>query len=360
MERFHCKTKLISGAGSIAALGMMQIGRLFVVTDPFFRKNGQADRIAALANAEKTEFFDKVAPDPSVELVAQATAQMRALSPDTVLALGGGSAMDCAKAAVYFSGQSVRLIAVPTTSGSGSEVTDFAILTHDKVKHPLVDKRLIPDVAILDGDLVRELPASLVADTGFDALSHTLEAYVAKNAGAVSDALAADAFCTVYAALPASFSGNTQVRQKLHTASAMAGIAFSTAGLGVCHAMSHALGGMFHVPHGRLNAILLPSVIACNAHFAGEKYAKLARLSGIGGSVETIAVRNLIHALVRLRRELHLPETLAQASVEPSQVRAQTKTLVQTVLSDPCCASNPVTVEDFMVRKILDEVTGRV
>ena len=268
MESFSCKTKIIAGAGAISALEAMKPRRLLLVTDPFFAKNGTAGRIAAASGAAETEIFDRVAPDPSVELAAEGTARVRAFQPDVIVALGGGSAMDCGKAFSWFAGVKVKLVAIPTTSGSGSEVTDFAILTHDQVKHPLVDPRLRPDVAILDSDLLAELPPPLVADAGFDVLAHAVEGYVAKNAGAVTDALAKDAFSACFASLPASFAGRQEVRLRVHVAATMAGMAFTQAGLGLCHAMSHSLGGLFHVPHGRLNAILLPAVIGTNAHVA--------------------------------------------------------------------------------------------
>ncbi len=360
LEQFQCKTRIISGPGAVAALGELGIRRLLLVTDPYFMKNGTASRVAALAKAEKTELFDKIAPDPGVELVAQGTAAVRALEPDAIVALGGGSAIDCAKAMAYFGGGKLRLIAIPTTSGSGSEVTDFAIITHNSIKRPLVDERLQPDVAILDSDLLQELPPKLVADTGFDVLCHALEAYVATGAGAISDALAQEAFATAYAALPASYGGNRAVRGRIHTAATMAGMAFSQAGLGVCHALAHSLGGLFHLPHGRLNAILLPAVVGCNAHAAAAKYAHLARSAGLGGSADTVAVRNLKNGLVRLRRELGLPQTLLQAGIDPRQVWHQSKSIVESTLADPCCKSNPLPVEDFMVRRILEEVTGHV
>lgn len=268
--------------------------------------------------------------------------------------------MDCAKAMLYFSGLEAKLAAIPTTSGSGSEVTDFAVLTHDGIKHPLVDPRLAPDIAILDDELLQELPKSLIADAGFDVLAHALEGYVGKNATAVTDALAKDAFCSAFAALPASFAGDQNVRLKVHMAATMAGMAFTQSGLGLCHAMAHGLGGMFHVAHGRLNAVLLPAVIGCNAHMAGAKYANLARAAGLGGSADTVAVRNLKNALIRLRKELNLPETLAQAGVRPADVRRNTPELIKAVLADPCCDTNPIKVEDFMVRQVLEEVTGRV
>ena len=143
-------------------------------------------------------------------------------------------------------------------------------------------------------------------------------------------------------------------------AATMAGMAFTQAGLGLCHAMAHSLGGLFHIPHGRLNAILLPSVVASNAHVAGKKYADLARSAGMGGSADAIAVRNLKNNLIRLRRELKLPETLAQAGVAPSDVWSATGEIVAATLADPCCKTNPMVVEDFQVRRILEEVTGRV
>ena len=360
MENFFCKTKIISGPGAVAALKDMNIQRLLLVTDPFFLKNGTAQRIADLTCAREKQIFDKIQPDPSVELAAEGTALVQSFQPDALVVLGGGSAMDCGKAMAYFSGQRPKLIAIPTTSGSGSEVTNFAILTHGQVKHPLVDDKLQPDVAILDGELLQQLPPKLIADTGFDVLCHALETYAAKGAGAISDALAADAFCKVFSLLPASFAGKTAVRQAVHEAATMAGMAFSQAGLGLCHAMAHSLGGVFHLPHGRLNAILLPSVITCNGAVASFKYANLARMAGLGGSADTIALRNLKNALIGLRKQLQIPSTLAQAGIDPREVRGKADAIIKAALEDPCCESNPVQVTESMVRSVLEEVTGRV
>ena len=360
MKEFYSSTRIFSGKGAVSALKDLKIRRLFLVTDPYFAKNGTAQSIAQTANAQAAEIFDDVQPDPSVSLAAKGTARVKAFQPDAIVALGGGSAMDCAKAMAYFSGSNAKLIAIPTTSGSGSEVTDFAILTHESVKHPLVDPRLRPEIAILDDDLLQKLPPSLVADAGFDVLAHALEAFVATNASPFTDALAKDAFCAAFAALPASFAGHTDVRLKMHIAATMAGMAFTQAGLGLCHAMAHTLGGMFHIPHGRLNAILLPAVINCNAHSAGKKYATIARAAGLGGSADTLALRNLKNGLIRLQTELKLPGTLAQAGVDPRQVWYGMDAIVKSTLADPCCETNPIRVEDFMVRQILEEVTGRV
>ena len=359
MEVFSCKTVIYAGAGAVSVLKDFGAKRVFLVTDPFFAKNGTAQRVAAAAQAEAVEIFDGVKPDPSVELAAAGTAKLKAFAPDLVVALGGGSAMDCAKAMAYFGKGDYKLVAIPTTSGSGSEVTDFAILTHENVKHPLVDSRLRPDGAILDSDLLQELPPSLVADAGFDVLAHALEACAATGAGPMTDLLAREAFSTAYANLPASFAGRTDVRLKIHRAATLAGLSFTQAGLGLCHAMSHALGGMFHVPHGRLNAILLPSVVGVNAQAVGHKYAELARAAGFSGSAEQIAVRNLKNGLIRLRKELGLPETLAKAGIDPREIWRRGGEIVEATLAAPCCKTNPIAVEDFLVRRILEEVTGR-
>ena len=358
MERFVCGTRIISGIGATESLRELGAKRVLVVTDPFFYDNGTAAKVGELTGAETVEIFHQVAPDPDLELAAVGTAKVRAFQPDLLVALGGGSAMDCAKAMKYFSGSKAVFAAIPTTSGSGSEVTDFAILTHDGVKHPLVDGSLRPDVAILDGVFLEKLPRGLIADSGFDVLSHALEALAATGAGAITDALAGEAFCTAFGKLPRSYNGDAAVRPEIHMAATMAGMAFTQAGLGLCHAMAHALGGVFHVPHGRINAILLPAVLEANAPAVGHKYAALARMAGLGGSVDTIGIRNLKNGLVRLRRELGLPETLTQAGVNTAELRQKRASVVAAAVADPCCKTNPVAVDAALVRRVLDAVAG--
>lgn len=357
MQTFSCKTKIILGPGACAHLKTLGAKRVFLVTDEYFSKNGLAERLAKSAGPEY-EIFDQVTPDPSAALAAQGTAKLRDFAPDLVIALGGGSPMDCAKAMVYFSGMNAPFVAIPTTSGSGSEVTDFAILTHEGVKHPLVDPRLAPDIAILDSDLLQELPRSLIADAGFDVLAHALEAIAAANATPITDALACSAFASGFAALPASFAGDKSRRLAVHTAATMAAMAFSSAGLGLCHALSHALGGAFHIPHGRLNAILLPAVLECNAAACRPKYAALARQAGLAGSSDTIAMRSLLGGLKRLRRELHLPANLSEAGVSPAAFRRMLGSVTTAALADPCCKTNPVEPTERICRSILEEVMG--
>ena len=353
MEHFSCKTEIVAGSGAIARLADLRAKRLLLVTDPFFQKNGTAQTVARAAKAESVEIFDQVVPDPTVELAAAGTARVKDFRPDLIVALGGGSAMDCAKAMAYFGGGNYTFAAIPTTSGSGSEVTDFAILTHNGVKHPLVDEKLRPDLAILDSELLQELPKGLIADSGFDVLSHALEACCAGNRGSVTDALARESFRMAFQFLPRSYAGDKSVRLEVHKAASMAGLAFTQAGLGLCHAISHALGGAFHVPHGRLNAILLPAVLECNAPAALGDYAAVARAAGISASSDVMALRGLKNGLIRLRQELDLPQTLAQAGVDVRKLREQEQKIVEAALADPCCETNPVKPEAHMVRQIL-------
>ena len=347
MQEFHCKTRIIAGVDALDWLNGRTCRQLLVVADPFFAQSGWAEKIANRVQAEKRDYFTKVKPDPTVELAAEGTALMRQTKPDLLIALGGGSSMDTAKAMVYFAGEGVTFVAIPTTSGSGSEVTNFSVLTHGDGKYPLIDSRLQPDVAILAAELVEKLPSSLVADGGFDVLSHALESVAATKADPISRALAGSAFAAAFTHLPASYRGDTRVRGRIHLASTMAGMAFSQAGLGMCHALSHSLGGVFHLSHGKLNAILLPEVISCNAAVAGEQYGKLARMAGLGSSADSIGVRNLRNGLIRLRKELGLPGSLQEAGISQRQLWHHCDQIVEAALKDPCMETNPLRGEPF-------------
>lgn len=357
MNRFFCPTAIVTAPAGMA-LAQLQPKRLLLVADPYFVKTGAAENLLQQTGAQATMVFSDVSPDPGVELAAKGTAALRKLQPDTVAALGGGSTIDLAKAMVYFSNLPVQFAAIPTTSGSGSEVTDFSILTHDGVKHPLVDDALRPNVAILDEAFLQKLPPALIAETGFDLISHAVEAFVAAGASPVTDALAKDAFSTALRYLEDSYRGDIGLRLPLHQAACMAGMAFSGAGLGLCHAMSHSLGGLFHISHGRLNAILLPAVIRQNAFAAGNKYALLARQSGLPGAADALALKNLTNALIRLRKKLDLPATLKEAGVDRVLLQQKKAELIRSVLEDPCCAGNPVPVTKPLILTVLEEVQG--
>lgn len=314
---------------------------VLIVTDRFFAESGIAQQIGARIPGASVTIFSDVTPDPSTALIARGAAVYQQCRPDVLIALGGGSPIDCAKAILYLQNERPFFIAVPTTSGTGSEATSFSIVTHDGVKKPIVDQALLPDWAILDPALLQKLPKSLIADAGMDVLSHDLEALAANGATAFSDALAHESFRLCFEQLHASYTGDVSVRASIHEAAAMAGIAFDHAGLGVCHALSHALGGRFHVAHGRLNAILLPPVLEFNSTSCLPKYLRLARIIGISGATDKLLLRNFIAALCRLRASLELPGTLQQAGISGTALESALDALVDAALADPCLAGNP-------------------
>lgn len=342
MQNFVLSTQIYSGSGAINQLKILGYRKILLVTDRFFVENGTAKKITELC---EVCIFDKVRPDPPLSLVAEGVAALQSFAPDAVIALGGGSAIDCAKGIVSMAHSDADLIAVPTTSGTGSEVTSFAVLTHEGVKYPLVEGRLRPKLAILDSDLLTALPPKLIADTGMDAVAHCIEAIAAKNASPFTDALAMHALSLLFALLEKSFSGQTDVREKIHCAATMAGIAFDNAGLGICHALSHAIGGIFHLSHGRINAVLLPAVMRFNASPA---YAHAAKHCGLTGSL-TLAIE-------RLRRSLKLPTSLTQAGLARSDVLAHIDEICQTALHDPCTATNPKSVSRNDLAQIVRQV----
>lgn len=332
MQEFVLSTRLCFGANALDALKMLQAERVLLVTDKFFAENGTASRICALCGCA-SKIFAKVQPDPPLSLIAEGVEQMREFSPDVLIALGGGSAIDCAKGMLSMSGSAAKTVAIPTTSGTGSEVTSFAILTHEGVKHPLVEEHLRPALAILDDSLLEKLPKGLIADAGMDVVAHCIEAVAAKNASPFTHALAVSAYQTVAELLPRSFDGDTSVRGAIHCAATMAGIAFDNAGLGACHALAHALGGAFHLAHGRLNGILLPHVIHYNHDFA--PYHLLGP--------------NLRFAVSRLRRRLQLPASLTEAGLKREDVLREADAICTAALNDPCTKGNPrpLTKEDY-------------
>ncbi len=356
MQQFQCTTQLFFGADALSALAQVKSKQALIVTDRFFWENGTAQRIAEKLTDCQCRFFTEVLPDPEVRLIAKASAEFMESEATVIVALGGGSVLDCAKAIAYFAKTRPMLIAIPTTSGTGSEVTSFSILTHDGVKHPLVDDSLRPDWAILDESLLSSLPPSLIADSGMDLISHAIEAVAATNASPFTDALAIGALNTALRLLPRSFGGDATQRGAIHAAATMAGMAFDRAGLGACHALSHALGGHFHVAHGRLNAVLLPAVMQQNLPAALVRYADAARACGIHYSNDQMAFRNLLQQLKQLRRTLNLPQTLAQAGIDAAQLMAHRTALAKAAMEDPCMKTNPIVPTVSQLEQLLEAV----
>lgn len=351
MQTFSLKPSICFGPDALERLSELKGKRVFVVTDRFFTRSGLVSRVTGALTEGMWTVFDAVTPDPSLRLVAEGVAALRQWAPQTVIALGGGSPIDCAKAIRHFGqegGERLPLWCIPTTAGTGSEVTSFAVLTDAEqgVKHPLVDDDLLPEVALLDPGFLTGVPPAVTADTGMDVLTHALEAYVASGANPFTDALAESAFLLAADRLERAVAGDQGAKEAMLYASCLAGIAFNSAGLGICHSLAHALGGRYHVAHGRINAMLLPHVVRFNseAPAAAKKYGHLAARWGTSGTA-----RALMGKLSRLRTRLGMPDKM------PEPVALQE--IARTALSDRCTAGNPRSVSEESLAAILREVS---
>ena len=358
MERFACRTAVISGNGALSALAEKNCSRLLIVTQP--KDTAYADRIREAAGNPETVIFEEPDREPTLKQAVNGSHLIRSFRPDLVVALGGRAVVDCGKAMTCFSGQRCSLAAVPTDFGCGSEVTDRVTLTHNGGRHLFCNEAMVPDLAILEPELAGAVTAEHCAEAGFEILSAALEAYTASGAGALRDIHAREGFVFCLASLPAAFSGNISARHRLQQASLLTGMAVAQTGLGLCRAMENSLGAVFGLSRGKAAGILLPVILGCNAHAAGQRYARLSRASGLGGSREELGVRNLRACIVRLRRELGMPGSLLQAGVDLRTVWNSGKRVTELTLEDPECRNNPVAVDDFTVRRILEEITGRI
>ncbi|MTI59660.1 MAG: bifunctional acetaldehyde-CoA/alcohol dehydrogenase [Firmicutes bacterium] len=388
MKWFKVPPKLYFEYGSLQYLSKLKGKTAFIITDQTMVDLGFVDKVAyQLDKADiAMEVFSDVEPDPSVETVQRGCQAMEDIEPDLIIALGGGSAMDAAKGMWLFYehpdikfddlklkfmdirkrafkfpalGRRATFVAVPTTSGTGSEVTAFSVITDKKknIKYPLADYELTPDIAVIDPELVMTVPASVTADTGLDVLTHAIEAYVSVMASDYTDALAERAIKLVFKYLPRAYKDGSdkEAREKMHNASCLAGMAFTNAFLGINHSMAHILGGKFHIPHGRANAILLPHVIKYNAGKpsklaafpqyeypkADQRYAEIAEMLGLPADTSEKGVDSLIKAVKDLMKEVKIPLSLAEAGVEKKEFEKELDDMADIAFNDQCTGTNP-------------------
>ena len=391
MQWFKVPEKIYFEAGSIAYLEKMpNISRAFIVTDPSMVNLGYIDKILYYLRKRKeyvhSEIFSDVESDPSFETVYRGVEMMREFKPDVIIAVGGGSPIDAAKGMWLFYehpeadaegmklkfmdirkrtykfpklGNKAQLVAIPTTSGTGSEVTSFAVITDKKLnkKYPLADYELTPDVAIVDPDLVMSLPKTITADTGMDVLTHAIEAYVSNMASDYTDGLAEKSFELVFKNLREAYNNgsNAHAREKMHNASTIAGMAFTNAFLGVNHSLAHKIGAEFHLPHGRINAILLPYVIRYNSqkptkfvsfpkyeyYIADQKYADLSRRMNFPAYGNEEGVNSLIKEIQKLNADLNIPKSFKEAGINEQEFMAKLDLLADRAFEDQCTTANP-------------------
>ena len=391
MQWFKIPEKIYFEAGSIQYLEKMpDITKAFIVTDESMVKLGYIDKILYhLRNRQSyvhSEIFSEVEPDPSFETIKRGVKAIDTFKPDVIIAIGGGSAIDAAKGMWLFYehpdadveglklkfmdirkrtykfpklGQKAKMVAIPTTSGTGSEVTSFAVISdkEQNKKYPLADYELTPDVAIIDPDLVMTLPKRITADTGMDVLTHALEAYVSNMASDYTDGLAEKAVELVFNYLLRAYEqGDDKIaREKMHNASCIAGMAFTNAFLGINHSLAHKIGAKYHTAHGRANAILLPYVIKYNSEkptkfvsfpkyeyfIADEKYTNLARKNGLYSNSKEEAVEALIQKIKELNQKLEIPKSLQELGIDEQDFLANVDELADRAFEDQCTTANP-------------------
>ena len=389
MQWFKVPPKIYFEYNAIQYLEKMpNIHRAFIVTDPMMAKLGYLEIVLYYLRKRQeychAEIFSEVEPDPSVDTIWRGVQAMNNFKPDVIIALGGGSAMDAAKGMWLFYeypetsfdglrqkfldirkrtfsfpelGYKAQMVCVPTTSGTGSEVTSFSVITDkgENIKYPLADYELTPDVAIIEPQFVMTMPKSITADTGMDVLTHAIEAYVSVMASDYTDGLALQAIKIVFEYLEKSYNGDKLAREKMHNASCMAGMAFTNAFLGLNHSMAHKLGGEYHIPHGRANTILLPYVIRYNAtkptkfaafpkyekFIADIRYAEIAKTLGLPASTTEEGVNSLINAIKDLNKRLNEPAAIKDCGVDEKAFMEGLEELSYKAFEDQCTTANP-------------------
>ncbi|MFW5976346.1 MAG: bifunctional acetaldehyde-CoA/alcohol dehydrogenase [Bacillota bacterium] len=385
---FRIPSEIYFEKGSLEKISKLEGEKALIITDQTMVNLGYVDKVNYHLNKAgiSSSVFSEVEPDPSVETVKKGSKKLREEEPDLIIALGGGSAIDAAKGMWLFYekpdvefknlrlkfadirkktfdfpklGSKAKMVAIPTTSGTGSEVTAFTVITDKKknVKYPITDYALTPNIAIIDPDLVMTVPPGVTADTGLDVLTHAIEAYVSVMASDYTDALAEKAVKMVFEYLPRAYHNgeDEKARKKMHDASCLAGMAFTNAFLGLNHSMAHILGGKFHIPHGRANAILLPYIIEYNAGVpskltaypqyktpvADKKYARLAEILELTVTDIETGVKSLIENIRNLMFELDIPQTISENGVTRDEFERQLDDMADIAFNDQCTGTNP-------------------
>lgn len=376
MARFTLPRDIYHGKDSLEVLKSLEGKKAFIVIGGRSMKRfGFLDKVLSYlkeANME-TKVFEGVEPDPSVETVMKGAKEMEEFNPDWIVSIGGGSPIDAAKAMWIFYEypdftfekaivpfglpklrRKAKFVAIPSTSGTATEVTAFSVITDykAKIKYPLADFEITPDIAIVDPSLAETMPEKLVAHTGMDALTHAIEAYTASLRSNFTDPLALKAIEMVKMHLVNSYKGDMEARGEMHEAQCLAGMAFSNALLGIVHSMAHKVGAVFHIPHGCANAIFLPYVIKYNRKACENRYANIARHIGLKGESERELTDALIDLINKFNKELNIPSSMKAYGIEEDDFKANLKFIAHNAVLDPCTGSNPREIDDETMEKL--------
>lgn len=360
---FHLPTKIYCGKDSFHKLTDLKESNIMICADPFLKENAILQEVVQKLKSlgKKVTLYMDIIPDAPMSKIQEIMETIQKEEVQVLVAIGGGSALDATKSARFFYEKifeyRLPLIAVPTTSGTGSEVTSYVVIKDDKTskKTPVVDERILPDVAILDPACVETMPSSVARDTGLDVLTHAIEAFVSKPSNLLTDTYAQKAIELVFSKLKKGIvDHDPEAKVQMHYASTMAGIAFGQSGLGINHSLAHAVGGKFSIPHGRINGILLPYVMEFHAYRQEGLYDEIFQNLGIEGFSADRRLKNFIRELKKLRKDLDLPDTIREAKVAEEDFKQALDYLVNLALNDPCTETNPVLVTREDLREILE------
>ncbi len=383
MARFTLPRDIYHGKGCLAELKNLKGKKaVLVVGGGSMKRQGFLDKaVNYLKEAGmEVQLIEGVEPDPSVETVMRGAKVMQEFEPDWIVSMGGGSPIDAAKAMWAFYEypeikfedlivpfgfpelrQKAKFAAIPTTSGTATEVTAFSVITDyaTGIKYPLADFNITPDVAIVDPELVKALPVKQVAYTGMDALTHAIEAYVSTLHCPFTDPLALQAIEMVLDYLPASYAENQDAREQMHYAQCLAGMSFSNALLGIVHSMAHKTGAAFstgHIPHGCANAIYLPYVIKYNAKNkeAATRYAEIARRMGLPGTSEKALINSLCEKIDAFNVQLNIPKTLKEFGIQEDEFKEKVSKIAELAVGDACTGSNPREIDPAAMEKLFN------
>ncbi|MHC6180046.1 iron-containing alcohol dehydrogenase [Clostridium sp. JNZ X4-2] len=380
MERFTLPRDIYFGENSLEYLKSLEGHKaVIVVGGGSMKRFGFLDKIESYlkeANIE-VKLIEGIKPDPSVESVMDGAKIMREYEPDWIIAIGGGSPIDAAKAMWVFYEypdftfekavvpfgipklrQKAKFIAIPSTSGTATEVTSFAVITDYKtqIKYPMADFNLTPDIAIIDPAIAQTMPKKLVAYTGMDALTHAIEAYVASLRSDFSDPLALHAIKMIDKYLFESYKGNTEARGHMHIAQCLAGMAFSNALLGITHSMAHKTGAVFHIPHGCANAIFLPYVIDFNKGACPERYAEIARSLKLPGDSDDELIDSLTDMIKKMNKSMNIPLTLKDYGISESSFKENLDRISHNAMGDACTGANPAKITEEEMKKLFQYI----
>ncbi|MEI0530707.1 iron-containing alcohol dehydrogenase [Brachyspira pilosicoli] len=379
MSRFTIPRDLYYGDNAMEELKNLKgYKKAIIVTGGSSMKRGgfldKCEKILKETGLE-VKIFDGVEPDPSIETVYKGAEAMREFQPDVIVALGGGSALDAAKAMWVFYEypekkfddiktpftmpklrQKAIFAAIPSTSGTASEVTAFSVITDysTNIKYPLADFEITPDIAILDYSIPMTMPETVSADTGMDALTHSIEAYVAGLRTDITDALAMKAIDMIVHNIEKAVKGDKEGRAKLHVAQCLAGMAFSNALLGIVHSLAHKTGAEFHITHGRCNAILLPYVIEYNSKVCANRFADIAKMLKLSGNTDAELTAALVNKVKELNVKLGIKQTYKDNGVTEDHFKQKCDDIAKNAVADPCTGSNPRETDVANMKKVLE------